>query len=128
METTTSEDDTNTAGSSCLAGSSGGGGMSESMDESMEDKLEKSSSTAGTPKRFHNCGLQTWQIARARWTARPKGTDFNKKADFIKPVNQKELKKILTKASALRTYELPRRVPLNNLVESYVDVWSGEEL
>jgi hypothetical protein len=135
METTT-EEDTNTSGGGWLAGSSGG--LSESMDESVEDanKLATVTSTDGsatstTSRKFRNCGLETWEVARARWNARPDGADATKRkgsASNKAPVSQKELGKILTKASTLRTYELPRRVPLNNLIESYVNVWNGNDL
>jgi hypothetical protein len=126
MDTTT-EEDTNTSGGGWLAGSSGG--MSESMDESVEDRLtDKSSMDSTTPKKFHNCGLEVWEVARARWNARPEGANASRKSTHKSSVSRKELGKILTKASTLRTYELPRSVPLNNLIESYVNVWNGDDL
>lgn len=131
MDITTEEEGTNASSTGWLAGSSGG--LSESMEESVNE-ADKSTSTDGGgtgPRKFHNCGLETWEVARARWNARPTGSDPSKKNSSNNsraPVNSKELGKILTKASTLRTYELPRRVPLNNLVESYVNVWNGDEL
>lgn len=121
------EDDT-----TCMLSS----GVSESMDDSIEmcsnskslvsKSSTSSSATDGTSTslRFHNCGLETWEKTRAAWTARPDNVVVQASRQ---PVNRKELEKALKKASSLRTYELPRRMPLPDLIDSYVTVWNGEE-
>jgi hypothetical protein len=91
----------------------------------MDESLEKSASTDSSQKKFHNCGLETWEASRKAWIAKPEG-ETRRNASRT-PVNHKELGKILSKASSLRTYELPRRTPLKDLVESYVTVWNGTD-
>ena len=110
-------------------------GVSESYDESTDGNnkaMSKSPSnvstnTDGSPKKFHNCGLETWEKARAVWTARPEDGSKIGASRNAQPVNQRELGKILSKASALRTYELPRKMALNDLVQSYVSVWNADD-
>lgn len=114
-------------------------GVSESYDESTAGEtvgnrksMAKSPScvstnTDGSPKKFHNCGLETWEKARAVWTARPEDERNIDATRNAQPVNQRELGKILSKASSLRTYELPRRIALNDLVQSYVSVWNADD-
>ena len=114
-------------------------GVSESYDESTAGEAggrnkfvakspsNVSTNTDGSPKKFHNCGLETWEKARAVWTAKPEGGSNICAARNAQPVNQRELGKILSKASSLRTYELPRRIALNDLVQSYVSVWNADD-
>ena len=114
-------------------------GVSESMDESIaiegdgnsrsmaKSPSSVSTSTDGSPKKFHNCGLETWEKARAVWTAKPDNGSNSSITRNAQPVNQRELGKLLSKASSLRTYELPRRIPLTSLVESYVSVWNSDD-
>jgi hypothetical protein len=73
-------------------------------------------------KRFHNCGLGTWQQVRKEWkkqtveTLPPRPT----------PAEYAQLVKGLTRSSSLRTYELPRRMALSDLIGVYNDIWDGE--
>lgn len=73
-------------------------------------------------RRFHNCGLETWLRAREEWNRRtvevlpPRPT----------PAEYNQLVKGLKKHSALRTYELPRRMVLSDLIDVYTDIWEGE--
>ncbi|CAB9522310.1 expressed unknown protein [Seminavis robusta] len=125
-ELTNTEDDT-----TWPLNSSGASG--ESVDESIEKKAfdgDSSSGTSSSTKVFHNCGFETWEAARAAWTAKPADDAASRSASVTKqqPVNRKELGKMLSKASSLRTYELPRKMPLKNLVESYVVVWNGDDM
>lgn len=99
----------------------------ESIDESIE-KVASSDSSSSTNKKFHNCGLETWEAARAAWTAKPeKKTSESPVSHLSYNMDRKALSKILSKASSLRQYELPRRTPLKNLIESYVLVWNGSD-
>jgi hypothetical protein len=73
------------------------------------------------PKKFHNCGLETWEQTRKEWNRRtvevlpPKPT----------PAEHNQLVRGLTKHSCQRTYELPRRMALSDLIEVYTDIWEG---
>lgn len=70
---------------------------------------------------FHNCGYETWMKARSEWKKRtvqnlpPRPT----------PAEYNQLVKGLTKSSSLRTYELPRRMALSDLIDVYTDIWEG---
>lgn len=97
-------------------------------------KTDKSFSSAeggstGSAKKFHNCGLETWEASRAAWTARPDPSNSSVIPSRVNqsPPSKKELAKIIAKASSLRACELPRRTPLKNMIESYVMVWNGDE-
>ena len=73
------------------------------------------------PKTFHNCGLETWEQTRKEWNRRtvdvlpPKPT----------PAEHNQLVRGLTKHSCQRTYELPRRMALSDLIDVYTDIWEG---
>jgi hypothetical protein len=73
-------------------------------------------------KQFHNCGLETWEKTRAEWNRKtvemlpPRAT----------PAEYNQLVKGLTKSTSLRTYELPRRMALSDLIDVYNDIWDGE--
>ena len=75
-------------------------------------------------RQFHNCGLETWKIAREEWKRKtvemlpPRPT----------PAEYNQLVKGLTKSSSLRTYELPRRMALSDLIDVYNDIWEGQGL
>ena len=99
-----------------------------SFDDSADGGKNKSmdSGSTGSAKKFHNCGLETWEAARAAWTATPTNNS-HKSNRTVDPPSQRELGRIISKASSLRTCELPRRTPLKNLVESYVMVWNGDD-
>jgi len=80
-------------------------------------------STSGK-KIFHNCGLETWLRARERWQRRTVDTLPERPS----PAAHAQLVKGLTKASSLRTYELPRRMALSDLINVYTDIWEGDGL
>jgi hypothetical protein len=119
------------------------GVSNESLDDSIAESKrateegDSNSNSTGNAKKFHNCGLETWEVARAAWTARSacagdKGTGNRARSSSLmsitrsqQPPSKKELSRMLAKASTLRTCELPRRTPLKNLVEAYVIVWNG---
>jgi len=104
--------------------------VSDSMDGSITAApsvcKSSSSSSTGADRSFHNCGLETWEAARAAWTAKPESSVRNTTSSR-QTVNHRELSKVLAKASSLRTVELGRRIPLKDLVESYVCVWNGSD-
>ena len=98
-----------------------------SFDDSIDAKNKSTDSgSTGSAKKFHNCGLETWEAARAAWTAKPANPSTST-TRTVDPPSRKELGRIISKASSLRTCDLPRRTPLKNLVESYVMVWNGDE-
>lgn len=73
-------------------------------------------------KRFHNCGLKTWHKVRKEWTKRT--------VESLPPrptaAEYSQLVKGLTKHSSMRTYELPRRMALSDLISVYNDIWEGD--
>jgi hypothetical protein len=76
---------------------------------------------SGQARKFHNCGLEAWLQAREEWNRRtvevlpPRPT----------PAEYHILAKGLKKHSTLRTYELPRRMVLSDLIDVYTDIWEG---
>jgi len=91
------------------------------VNEESEEGLEVSIREG--PKKFHNCGLETWEKARAVWKS-----SGRRETVVIEPLprsNSKELYKGLTKARTLRSYELPKRTNLKDVIETYVTIWNG---
>lgn len=74
-------------------------------------------------KRFHNCGLATWQVSRQAWKIK------TQLAAYKKPVllDRAQTVKGLKKATSQRTYELPRRMALSDLIRVYNDIWDGDD-
>jgi len=74
----------------------------------------------GKERKFHNCGLETWEQARKEWKKRT--------VDVIppkpEPPKKHELAKGLAKASNVRTFELPRKMALPDLINTYQQVWN----
>jgi len=89
----------------------------------MSAYLGSSSSSSSThPRRFHNCGLETWLKAREEWTRRTVETPPSKPS----PVEYNRLARGLVKHIGQRTYELPQRMALSDLVDVYNDIWDGQ--
>ena len=76
-------------------------------------------------KKFRNCGLETWLKAREEWQQRTVESVSQRRPT---PSEHSQLVKGLAKASTLRTYELPRRMVLSDLIDVYQDIWDGEGL
>ena len=72
-------------------------------------------------KSFHNCGLETWHKARKEWNKRTVETLPPRPT----PAEYNQLVKGLKKHSNQRTYELPRRMVLSDLIGVYNDIWEG---
>jgi hypothetical protein len=66
--------------------------------------------------------LETWDKARKEWTQQTVETLPPKST----PVEYNQLVKGLSKASTQRTYELPRRMALSDLIDVYTDIWDGQ--
>jgi hypothetical protein len=82
----------------------------------------RGSSPSRKSKEFHNCGLETWLRAREVWKQRTVDTLPEKPT----PAEHSQLVKGLTRSSSLRTYELPRRMALSDLINVYNDIWEGD--
>lgn len=74
-------------------------------------------------KKFHNCGYETWVRAREEW--KQQTVDTIPERPIL--VERSQLVKGLRKASSQRTYELPRRVALSDLIRVYRDIWDGDD-
>eukprot|EP00525_Craspedostauros_australis_P000475 CAMPEP_0198133330 /NCGR_PEP_ID=MMETSP1442-20131203/59509_1 /TAXON_ID= /ORGANISM="Craspedostauros australis, Strain CCMP3328" /LENGTH=216 /DNA_ID=CAMNT_0043794447 /DNA_START=828 /DNA_END=1478 /DNA_ORIENTATION=+ len=70
-------------------------------------------------RHFHNCGFETWEKARMEWKKQTVDTIPQKP----EPPRQHELAKGLAKASNSRTFELPRRMALPDLIRTYQEIW-----
>lgn len=70
---------------------------------------------------FRNCGLSTWELARGRWR-RPM---VSERPPPPAPVRIESVRSGLSKI--LRTYELPGRMTLPDIVNLYLDIWDAEE-
>ena len=73
-------------------------------------------------KRFHNCGLETWERARGEWKRRTVDTLPERPT----PAEYNHLVRGLTRNISQRTYELPQRMALSDLIEVYNDIWDGD--
>lgn len=73
-------------------------------------------------KRFHNVGLETWLRVREEWKQRTVESLPGRPT----PAEHSQLVKGLARSSALRTYELPRRMVLSDLISVYNDIWEGD--
>jgi hypothetical protein len=77
---------------------------------------------SGPIRRFHNCGFVTWTKAREEWMKRTVETLPRRPT----PVEYNQLVRGLTRNSAVRTYELPQRMALSDLIDVYTDIWDGQ--
>jgi hypothetical protein len=76
---------------------------------------------AGREKQFRNCGLETWRRVQQAWRAR------DPRAVKISRSTSPKVKRDLVKAlSGVRQFELPRRLPLKDLIGAYTEVWNGD--
>ena len=82
------------------------------------------SSISTDNRRFHNRGLETWMKAREEWKKRTVETLPPKPT----PAEYNQLVRGLIKHSAQRTYELPRKMALSDLIDVYNDIWEGQGL
>lgn len=80
-----------------------------------------SSSSSSETRRFHNCGLETWLKVREEWNRRTVETLPPKPT----PAEYNQLVRGLVKHIGERTYELPRKMALSDLVDVYNDIWDG---
>ena len=107
------------------------GGGSPDIDVYEEDengnvntKVIISPRTHSRRMKFRNCGLETWLRVREEWQQRTVETLPKRPT----PSEHAQLVKGLAKASTQRTYELPRRMVLSDLINVYQDIWDGEGL
>lgn len=91
-------------------------------DEGFETILPSSSIPSGEKTKFRNCGLETWLQAREEWKRRTVETLPPKPT----PAERNIIARGLIKHSAERTYELPRKMALSDLIEVYTDIWEGQ--
>ena len=89
--------------------------------EGMEAVAVQGSSSTSETRRFHNCGLETWLRARKEWNKRTVETLPPKPT----PAEYNQLVRGLTKHITQRTYELPRKMALSDLIDVYTDIWEG---
>ena len=91
-------------------------------DEGFEAILPSSSLPSAEKTKFRNCGLETWLRAREEWQRRTVETLPPKPT----PAERNMLVRGLIKHSTERTYELPRKMALSDLIEVYTDIWEGQ--
>lgn len=90
--------------------------------EGFEAIVVSAPSSSSDTRQFHNCGLETWLRTREEWNRRtvenlpPKPT----------PAEYNQLVRGLVKHSTQRTYELPRKMALSDLIDVYTDIWDGQ--
>jgi len=74
-------------------------------------------------QRFHNCGLETWHQTREEWKRRTVDTIPPKPT--VREYNQ--LAKGLKKHMNQKSYQLPRRMALSDLIQVYNGIWGGDD-
>ena len=104
---------TEESGSDSREGSDGEGS------EAMVVASSPASSESSDTRRFHNCGLETWLKAREEWKRQTVETLPPKPA----PAGYNELVRGLIKNISQRTFELPRKMALSDVVDIYSDIW-----
>lgn len=73
-------------------------------------------------KQFRNCGLETWWRVQQAWRSR------DPRAVKISRSTCPKVKRDLVNAlSGVRQFELPRRLPLKDLIGAYTEVWNGDD-
>lgn len=90
--------------------------------EGFEAVVLLSSISTSETRRFRNCGLETWLRARQEWNRRTVETLPPKPT----PAEYNQLVRGLAKHSTHRTYELPRKMALSDLINVYTDIWDGQ--
>ena len=86
-------------------------------------KIVVNAQVSSRHKKFHNCGYETWVRAREEWKQQTVDTIPERPA----LVERSQLVKGLKRATLQRTYELPRRVRLSDLIRVYHDIWDGDD-
>lgn len=95
----------------------------DDVNDDCEKNIKSVSSSSSEEKKevFHNRGLEAWEKSRAAWRKR---TVLEKRPD--PPLyNHSEIIKGLTPVA--RTYELPGRVGLADLVGLFQFIWNGKQ-
>ena len=73
--------------------------------------------------KFKNIGYENWQKSRAEWCV--KTVDNPKRAPPVDSVDEVEIKTGLSQVQ--RTFELPVRVSLPNIIGLYQSIWQGDD-
>jgi hypothetical protein len=95
---------------------------SASLEEGSKKQLHTETAVQpGTEKRFRNCGLETFLRVQQAWRARDPRLIMQSRSPSPK------VKRDLVKAlSGCRQFDLPRRLPLKDLIGAYTEVWNGD--
>lgn len=97
---------------------------SEQRSQEHDPQSHQRTTTLTRTKRFHNVGLETWLRVREEWKQRTVVTLPPRPT----PAEHAQLVRSLKRHSTLRTYELPRRMVLSDLIAVYQDIWDSGEL
>jgi len=81
---------------------------------------DSSTSVEADEKEFFNCGLSTWEESRRKWTC---GTAKKVKNSCV--FNKNAVAQGL--ATGNRTFELPGRISLKEIVDVFTGIWSGQD-
>jgi len=92
-------------------------------DDNLLPKVAINARVSSRHKKFHNCGFEIWMHVRAVWRIQTVETIPKKLA----LTERSQLVKSLRKATSQRTYELPRRMALSDLIRVYNDIWDGDD-
>ena len=88
-----------------------------------ETDLDNEGLTKRQRSTFRNCGLLTWEESRKIWRTPPKVAPPQRPPP--PPVRYDEIVSGLTQVQ--RTYELPSRMTLPDIIEVFVDIWECEK-
>jgi len=95
--------------------------QTEPIDEFSSSSSDTSSNKQEIVCEFHNCGLSTWEEARKKWRA---PTEI-KRPPVPPPPPYDEVVQGLTQVT--RTYELPHKSALPDIIKIFVDIWDCEK-
>jgi hypothetical protein len=103
-----------------IEGSDDGSEESASL-EGSEKQLHTETVVPGTEKPFRNCGLETFLRVQQAWRARDPQLIMQSRSPSLR------VKRDVIKAlSGCRQFDLPRRLPLKDLVGAYTEVWNED--
>lgn len=96
--------------------------QSSSLLDQQHNKSQSSDGNESTTKRFSNRGYEAWEEARRHWRTPTVPTRLRKKPP---PVKRDTVIRGVTNGK--RTYELPGRMSLPDMIGIYNQIWSEQE-
>jgi hypothetical protein len=96
---------------------------STSSQQGGEEDVDSCSVPDGQPRRFKNCGLETWHQVRDAWNVPIEGQQ-----KMLPPTPSKSVRREIIKGlQTNRCFELKQKMSLTDMVKTYNELWFAEE-